>query len=111
MTTRLSEEFGADVDVVLIDKTEDFVFGFSKLEVMFGRTRDPNRSGTNVPASVSTLLEFGHNEVAKVDVTFADGYAPRGTLEGPSLTLAGDKAEFGSSRCPALVRAHLASMT
>ena len=40
LTTRLSEEFGADVDVVLIDKSDDFVFGFSKLEVMFGRARD-----------------------------------------------------------------------
>ncbi len=39
VTTRLSEEFGADIEVVLIDKTEDFVFGFSKLEVMFGRSR------------------------------------------------------------------------
>ena len=38
LTTRLSDEFGTDVDVVLIDKTEDFVFGFSKLDVMFGRT-------------------------------------------------------------------------
>jgi sulfide:quinone oxidoreductase len=37
LTTRLSEEFGADVDAVLIDKSDDFVFGFSKLEVMFGR--------------------------------------------------------------------------
>ncbi len=37
LTTRLSEEFGADIDIVLIDKTDDFVFGFSKLEVMFGR--------------------------------------------------------------------------
>ena len=37
LTTRLSEEFGADIDVVLIDKSDDFVFGFSKLEVMFGR--------------------------------------------------------------------------
>lgn len=37
LTTRLSEEFGADVDIVLIDKTDEFVFGFSKLEVMFGR--------------------------------------------------------------------------
>ncbi|HTL83853.1 MAG TPA: FAD/NAD(P)-binding oxidoreductase [Acidimicrobiia bacterium] len=38
LTTRLSEEFGNGVDVVLIDKTEEFVFGFSKLDVMFGRT-------------------------------------------------------------------------
>ena len=37
LTTRLSEEFGADIDVVLIDRSEEFVFGFSKLEVMFGR--------------------------------------------------------------------------
>ena len=37
LTTRLSDEFGDDVDVVLIDRTESFVFGFSKLEVMFGR--------------------------------------------------------------------------
>lgn len=37
LTTRLSEEFGDAVDVVLIDKSDGFVFGFSKLEVMFGR--------------------------------------------------------------------------
>jgi sulfide:quinone oxidoreductase len=43
-------------------------------------------------------LEFGNNEVAKVDVTFASGRAPRGTLEGPSLALAADKADFGSTR-------------
>ena len=39
LTTRLSDEFGTDVEVVLIDRTEDFVFGFSKLDVMFGRAR------------------------------------------------------------------------
>lgn len=38
LSTRLSEEFGDDVDVVLIDKGEGFVFGFSKLDVMFGFT-------------------------------------------------------------------------
>ncbi len=38
LTTRLSEALGDDVDVVLIDKRDGFVFGFSKLDVMFGRT-------------------------------------------------------------------------
>jgi sulfide:quinone oxidoreductase len=38
LTTRLADEFGDDVDVVLIDKSDGFVFGFSKLDVMFGRT-------------------------------------------------------------------------
>jgi sulfide:quinone oxidoreductase len=37
LSARLSEEFGADADVVLIDKADGFVFGFSKLDVMFGR--------------------------------------------------------------------------
>jgi sulfide:quinone oxidoreductase len=43
-------------------------------------------------------LEFGHNQVAKVEVTFLNGETPRGGLEGPSSALAADKAEFGSSR-------------
>lgn len=39
VATSLSEEFGADLDLVLIDKAEGFVFGFSKLDVMFGRAQ------------------------------------------------------------------------
>ena len=38
LTTRLSEEFGDGVEVLLIDQADGFVFGFSKLDVMFGRT-------------------------------------------------------------------------
>jgi sulfide:quinone oxidoreductase len=38
LTTRLSEELGDDVEVMLIDQADGFVFGFSKLDVMFGRT-------------------------------------------------------------------------
>jgi sulfide:quinone oxidoreductase len=38
LTARLSEELGNDVDIVLVDQAEGFVFGFSKLDVMFGRT-------------------------------------------------------------------------
>ncbi len=38
LCTKVSEELGDDADVVLIDATAEFVFGFSKLDVMFGRT-------------------------------------------------------------------------
>jgi sulfide:quinone oxidoreductase len=38
LTTRLSDELGDEADVVLIDKSDGFVMGFSKLDVMFGRT-------------------------------------------------------------------------
>ena len=37
LTTRLSDELGDAVEVVLIDKAEGFAFGFSRLDVMFGR--------------------------------------------------------------------------
>jgi len=38
LATTLSEAVSGDVDVVLIDKSDAFVFGFAKLDVMFGRT-------------------------------------------------------------------------
>jgi sulfide:quinone oxidoreductase len=38
LSTMLSEALGDTVDVTLIDKNDTFVFGFSKLDVMFGRT-------------------------------------------------------------------------
>jgi sulfide:quinone oxidoreductase len=38
LATVLSEALGDDVDVTLIDMNDGFVFGYSKLDVMFGRT-------------------------------------------------------------------------
>lgn len=43
-------------------------------------------------------LEFGEDQVARVDVTFLSGHAPTGGFEGPSPALAADKVEFGRSR-------------
>ena len=37
VATRLAERFADGIDVLLIDAAEGFVFGFSKLDVMFGR--------------------------------------------------------------------------
>jgi sulfide:quinone oxidoreductase len=37
LSTLLSESLGDAIEVVLIDKSDHFVFGFSKLDVMFGR--------------------------------------------------------------------------
>ncbi len=43
-------------------------------------------------------LEFGRDQVARVEVTFLSGQQPTSALEGPSEALAADKAEFGTSR-------------
>ena len=37
LTTILSDALGDSVDILLLDKADAFVFGFSKLDVMFGR--------------------------------------------------------------------------
>jgi sulfide:quinone oxidoreductase len=38
LATILSETLGEDIDVTVIDKSDSFVFGYSKLDVLFGRT-------------------------------------------------------------------------
>jgi sulfide:quinone oxidoreductase len=38
LCTLLSESLGDEIEVTLIDKSDHFMFGFSKLDVMFGRT-------------------------------------------------------------------------
>ena len=87
LSTRLSEEFGDAIDVVLIDKNDAFVFGFSKLDVMFGRA---------VPAGV----RHAYRDVVKPGVTFVqtvvrsiDPAAKRvetdaGTFEGDVVVVA-----------------------
>ena len=37
LASRLSSELGDDVEITLIDRADSFVFGFSKLDLMFGR--------------------------------------------------------------------------
>lgn len=37
LTTWLSDAFGDQIEIVLIDRSDTFVFGFSKLDVMLGR--------------------------------------------------------------------------
>src|SRR3954447_11512171 len=38
LATMLSDAIGGEIDVVLVDKNASFVFGYSKLDVVFGRT-------------------------------------------------------------------------
>jgi sulfide:quinone oxidoreductase len=57
LSTTLSEALGDEVAVTLIDKNDSFVFGFSKLDVMFGRT---------TPEAV----RMHYREIAKPGVSF-----------------------------------------
>ncbi|HEY7439031.1 MAG TPA: FAD-dependent oxidoreductase [Acidimicrobiia bacterium] len=43
-------------------------------------------------------VEFGHDQVARVDVMFVSGQPPTGSFDGPSVALARQKSDFGSTR-------------
>jgi sulfide:quinone oxidoreductase len=66
LCTTLSEVLGEDIEVTLIDKNDGFVFGFSKLDVMFGRTtpkavrmayRDVAKPGVRVLRETVTAID------------------------------------------------------
>jgi sulfide:quinone oxidoreductase len=66
LTNILSDELGDGVDVTLIDKSDHFVFGFSKLDIMFGRqTADAVR----IPYSaiVKTGVRFRQETITSID--------------------------------------------
>ncbi len=46
----------------------------------------------------SCYVEFGHDQVGRVDVDFLSGPKPTGTFQEPSEALVAEKADFGSSR-------------
>ena len=46
----------------------------------------------------SCYVEFGHDQVGRVDVDFLSGPKPTGVFHSPSTALVAEKAHFGSSR-------------
>lgn len=66
LSARLAEALGEDVDVTLIDRADSFVFGFSKLDVMFGKQtpeavrlhyRDLSMPGVRFRQETITLID------------------------------------------------------
>ena len=87
LTTRLSEEFGDDVDLVLIDQSDGFVFGFSKLDVMFGRVlpsavRHPYRD------LVKSGVLFVQSTVRSIDPATKTVETDAGTFDADILVVA-----------------------
>ncbi|GAB3776244.1 sulfide:quinone oxidoreductase [Nocardioides ginsengisegetis] len=82
IASRLSAEFGDALDLVLVDRADAFVFGFSKLDVMFGRTTaehvvhrygDVVRPGVRfVQASVRAIDPVARRVVTDDEVLEAD---------------------------------------
>jgi sulfide:quinone oxidoreductase len=103
LTTRLSDEFGDDIEVVLIDQADEFVFGFSKLDVMFGRTvpeavRHPYRD------LVKPGVRFVQTTIRSIDAAARSVETDAGRFEGDLMVVALG-ADLDPGATPGLVEA------
>ena len=101
LTTRLSDEFGDDVDVVLVDKTDSFVFGFSKLEVMFGRATAPSVRHRYADI-VKPGVRFVHANIDSIDPARKRVETDAGSFDADILVIALG-ADLDPSATPGLV--------
>jgi sulfide:quinone oxidoreductase len=87
LTTRLSEEFGDRVEVVLIDQSDAFVFGFSKLDVMFGRAL-PAGVRHSYRDAVKPGMSFVQATVQSIDPVAKRVDTDEGPFEGDVMVVA-----------------------
>ena len=82
LTTILSDACGDDLDIVLVDKGDAFVFGFSKLDVMFGR-QPPDAVRHRYRDIVKPGVRFVQTSVRSIDPAARRTVTDAGT---PALT-------------------------
>ena len=87
LATVLTAELGGDVEVTLIDRGDAFVFGYSKLDLMFGR-----RSAAEVRVPYAELAKPGvrllREEVVAIDPEARTASTDAGVHEGDFLVIA-----------------------
>ncbi|HXJ63905.1 MAG TPA: FAD-dependent oxidoreductase [Actinomycetota bacterium] len=66
LSTRLSEELGELVEVTLIDRSDAFVFGFAKLDVMFGH-REPEAVRLPYASLTTPRVRFRQETITAID--------------------------------------------
>jgi sulfide:quinone oxidoreductase len=103
LTTRLSDVLGDDVDILLIDKADGFVFGFSKLDVMFGRTT-PQAVRHSFRDLVKPGVRFVQAEIRSIDPVRRRAETDAGPFEADVLVVALG-ADLDPSATPGLVEA------
>lgn len=103
LATVISDALGGDVDVTLIDKNDAFVFGYSKLDVMFGRaTLDEVRLAYAGIAKAG--VRFAQETITAIDPHLRRVTTDAGVHEADFLVVAlGADYDFGAT--PGLLEA------
>jgi sulfide:quinone oxidoreductase len=87
LSTRLSESLGNNVDVTLIDKSDSFVFGFSKLDLMFGREA-PDAIRIPYARIAKPGVRFVQESVTRIDAEAKRVTTDGGVYEADYLVIA-----------------------
>src|SRR6266581_9790378 len=87
LSTLLSEAFGDDIEVTLIDKNDSFYFGFSKLDVMFGHAK-PNAVRLPYKKFVKPGVRLLQETITSVDPIAKRVTTDRGGHEADFLVVA-----------------------
>jgi sulfide:quinone oxidoreductase len=87
LVSRLSERFGDQIDIVLIDQGDAFVFGFSKLDVMFGRSA-PDHVRHRFSDIDKPGVSFVQARIESIDPEARRAVTSAGTFEGDVLVVA-----------------------
>jgi sulfide:quinone oxidoreductase len=87
LSTMLAEAFGDDIEVTLIDKSDSFYFGFSKLDVMFGHAR-PNAVRMPYKKFVKPGVRLLQETISLVDPIAKRVTTDRGAHEADFLVVA-----------------------
>jgi sulfide:quinone oxidoreductase len=66
LSSRLAHELGDDVAITLIDRSDAFVFGFSKLDVMFGK-KDPDAVRLPFAELTTPGVRFRQETITAID--------------------------------------------
>lgn len=88
-------------DVTSVGTAKAGTFSEGAARVVAATVLAETQGGEQPPAYTgegTCYVEFGGDRVGRVDVDFLSGSAPTGSFIGPSLTLAREKQDFGSSR-------------
>jgi sulfide:quinone oxidoreductase len=103
LSTILSEEVSDEADVTLIDRSDAFVFGYAKLDVMFGRTT-PEAVRLPYADFVKPGVELVRDTVVAIDPERRHVTTTSGSFEADILVIAlGADYDYGAT--PGLTQA------
>jgi sulfide:quinone oxidoreductase len=101
LTTILSEALGDQLDLTLIDRNDSFFFGFSKLDVMFGR-KAPDAVRVSYRTIAKPGVVFRRETITAIDPQARRVTTDRGMYEADVLVIALG-ADYDLAATPGLV--------